>query len=153
MNLRAALDTPWLTVRVQILLGAVFVAAALPKIADPPSFAHMIYNYRMLPGALVNSAGLFLPWFELLTGMALVLGIWRRTASVAIGALLLVFIVAIGFNLVRANPIDCGCFDVSAAGRSVEERFQDMGWVIARDVGMLALVAQSAWAERTPRTT
>jgi uncharacterized membrane protein YphA (DoxX/SURF4 family) len=153
VNLRAALDTPWLTVRVQILLGAVFVAAALPKIADPPSFAHMIYNYRMLPGALVNSAGLFLPWFELLTGMALVLGIWRRTASVAIGALLLVFIVAIGFNLVRANPIDCGCFDVSAAGRSVEERFQDMGWVIARDVGMLALVAQSAWAERTPRTT
>lgn len=153
MNLRAALDTPWLTVRVQILLGAVFVAAALPKIADPPSFAHMIYNYRMLPGTLVNAAGLFLPWFELLTGVALVLGIWRRTASVAIGALLLVFIVAIGFNLVRANPIDCGCFDVSAAGRSVEERFQDMGWVIARDVGMLALVAQSAWAERTPRTT
>jgi len=153
MNLRAALATPWLTVRVQILLGVVFIAAALPKIADPPSFAHMIYNYRMLPGALVNSAGLFLPWFELLTGMALVLGIWRRTASVAIGALLLVFIVAIGFNLVRANPIDCGCFDVSAAGRSVEERFQDMGWVIARDVGMLALVAQSAWAERTPRTT
>lgn len=153
MNLRAALETPWLTVRVQILLGAIFVAAALPKIADPPSFAHMIYNYRMLPGTLVNAAGLFLPWFELLTGVALVLGIWRRTASVAIGALLLVFIVAIGFNLVRANPIDCGCFDVTAAGRSVEERFQDMGWVIARDVGMLALVAQSAWAERTPRTT
>jgi putative oxidoreductase len=153
MNLRAALATPWLTVRVQILLGVVFVVAALPKIADPPSFAHMIYNYRMLPGPLVNAAGLFLPWFELLTGVALVLGIWRRTASVAIGALLLVFIVAIGFNLVRANPIDCGCFDVSAAGRSVEERFQDMGWVIARDVGMLALVAQSAWAERTPRTT
>ncbi len=153
MNLRAALASPWLTVRVQILLGVVFIVAALPKIADPPSFAHMIYNYRMLPGALVNAAGLFLPWFELLTGVALVLGIWRRTASAAIGALLLVFIVAIGFNLVRANPIDCGCFDVAAAGRSVEERFQDMGWVIARDVGMLVLVVQSVWAEWTPRPT
>jgi putative oxidoreductase len=153
VNLRAALASPWLTVRVQILLGVVFVVAALPKIADPPSFTHMIYNYRMLPGPLVNAAGLFLPWFELLTGVALVLGLWRRTASVAIGALLVVFIVAIGFNLARANPIDCGCFDVSAAGRSAEERFQDMGWVIVRDVGMLALVAQSAWSERTPRTT
>jgi uncharacterized membrane protein YphA (DoxX/SURF4 family) len=148
VNLRAALATPWLTVRVQILLGVVFVVAALPKIADPPSFAHMIYNYRMLPGTLVNAAGLFLPWFELLTGVALVLGIWRRTASVAIGALLLIFIVAIGFNLVRANPIDCGCFDVSAVGRSVEERFRDMGWVLARDVGMLLLVGQSLWSER-----
>jgi uncharacterized membrane protein YphA (DoxX/SURF4 family) len=148
VNLRAVLVSPWLTVRAQILLGVVFIVAALPKIADPPSFAHMIYNYRMLPGPLVNSAGLFLPWFELLTGVALVLGIWKRTASAAIGALLLVFIVAIGFNLVRANPIDCGCFNVSAAGLSVEERFQDMWWVIARDVGMLVFVGQSLWSER-----
>ena len=148
MTARGVLGHPWLTVRVQILLGAVFIVAALPKIADPPSVAHMIYNYRMLPGALVNGAGLFLPWFELLTGVALVLGIWRRTASSAIGILLLLFIVSIGFNLIRGNPIDCGCFDVSAAGRSVEERFQDMGWVIARDVGMLLLVGQSLWSER-----
>jgi hypothetical protein len=152
VTVRDALVSPWLTVRVQLLLGAVFIIAALPKIADPPSFSHMIYNYRMLPGPLVNAAGLFLPWFELLTGVALVLGLFRRTASAAIGALLLVFILAIGFNLIRGNPIDCGCFDVSAAGRSVEERFQDMWGVVARDVGMLALVAQSLWAERTPRT-
>jgi uncharacterized membrane protein YphA (DoxX/SURF4 family) len=142
---------PWLTVRVQILLGTVFVVAALPKIADPPSFAHMIYNYRMLPGGLVNLAGLFLPWFELLSGVALVLGLWRRTATIAIGGLLVLFVLAIGLNLVRANPIDCGCFDVSAAGRSVAERFQDMWWVVVRDVLMLALVVQSLWAERTAR--
>jgi hypothetical protein len=153
VTVRSALVSPWLTVRVQLLLGTVFIVAALPKIADPPSFSHMIYNYRMLPGPLVNAAGLYLPWFELLAGVALVLGLFRRTASTAIGALLLVFILAIGFNLIRGNPIDCGCFDVSAAGRSVEERFQDMWWVVARDVGMLALVAQSLWAERTPPTT
>jgi uncharacterized membrane protein YphA (DoxX/SURF4 family) len=147
VTLRRALSSPWLTVRGQILLGVVFVAAALPKIADPPSFAHMIYNYRLLPGQLVNGAGLFLPWFELLSGVALVLGIWKRTASAAIGALLLVFIAAIGFNLFRGNPIDCGCFDVSAAGRSVAERFREMWWVVARDLGMLLLVGQSLWVE------
>lgn len=151
MTPRKFLTHPWLTVRVQILLGTVFVVAALPKIADPPSFAHMIYNYRMLPGGLVNLAGLFLPWFELLAGVALVLGLWRRTATVAIGALLVVFIAAIGFNLARSNPIDCGCFDVSVVGRSVTERFRDMWGVVVRDVGMLALVAQSLWAERTAR--
>ena len=42
--------SPWFSIRVQLALGALFVAAAIPKILDPPSFAHMIYNYRLLPG-------------------------------------------------------------------------------------------------------
>lgn len=139
---RQRLTHPWLTVRVQIALGVIFVAAALPKIVDPPSFAHMIYNYRMLPLPLVNVSALVLPWVELLSGLALVLGIWRRTATGIIGALLLVFVAAIGWNLAQGNAIDCGCFDVSARDRSVEERLADMRFVLLRDVGMLLLVAQ-----------
>ena len=57
--------------------------AALPKIGDPPGFAHMIYNYKILPGPLVNPAALVMPWAELLMGVALVCGIWRRTAASA----------------------------------------------------------------------
>lgn len=142
MTFREALTHPWLTVRTQIALGVFFVVAALPKIADPPSFAHMVYNYRLLPGPLVNPAALTLPWMELLMGVALVCGIWRRTAAWLVGALLVVFIAAISVNLLRGNAIDCGCFDVLAAGLSVEERFSDMRGVILRDLGMLLLVAQ-----------
>ena len=40
---------PWLSIRVQIALGAVFVAAAIPKILDPPAFAK---NKESLEGAL-----------------------------------------------------------------------------------------------------
>lgn len=142
MTVREALTHPWLTVRTQIALGIFFVVAALPKIADPPSFAHMVYNYRLLPGPLVNLAALTMPWAELLMGIALICGIWRRTAAWLVGALLAVFIVAIAINLLRGNAIDCGCFDVAAAGLSVEERFHEMWMVIVRDVGMLLLVAQ-----------
>ena len=142
MTLREALTHPWLTVRTQIALGVFFVAAALPKIADPPSFAHMVYNYRILPGPLVNLTALAMPWAELFLGIALVCGIWRRTSASLVGALLLVFIVAISVNLLRGNAIDCGCFDVTAAGRSFEERIRDMWCVIFRDLGMLALVVQ-----------
>jgi uncharacterized membrane protein YphA (DoxX/SURF4 family) len=142
VTLREALTHPWLTVRTQIALGIFFVVAALPKIADPPSFAHMVYNYRLLPGPLVNLAALTMPWAELLMGIALICGIWRRTAAWLVGALLGVFIVAISINLIRGNAIDCGCFDVASAGLSVEERFHDMWLVIVRDVGMLLLVAQ-----------
>lgn len=146
MTLTDRLASPWLTLRVQIALGVFFVAAALPKIVDPPAFAHMIYNYRIVPGAFVNILALVMPWFELLAGIALILGIWTRTSAALIGALLGVFIVAISFNLARGNAIDCGCFDVAAAGKTVAERITDMWWVVIRDLGMLVMVAQILWA-------
>ncbi len=146
MTLSERLASPWLTVRVQIALGVFFVAAALPKVVDPPAFAHMVYNYRLVPGAFVNLMALVMPWFELLAGIALILGIWTRTSAAMIGALLGVFIVAISVNLARGNAIDCGCFDVSAAGRTVAERLADMRWVVIRDLGMLAMVVQILWA-------
>ena len=146
MTLADRLSSPWLTIRVQIALGVFFVAAALPKIVDPPGFAHKIYNYRLVPGGLVNLMGLVMPWLELLAGLALILGIWTRTSAALIGALLLVFVAAISINLARGNAIDCGCFDVSAAGKSVGERLEDMRWVVIRDAGMLVMVAQVLWA-------
>lgn len=138
---------PWLTVRVQILLGLFFIMSALPKIADPPSFAQMIYNYRLVTSNLggahvLNLFALSLPWLELLLGLALVLGIWRRTAVIFVGALLVTFIVAISINLARGNAIDCGCFDPVGSNKTTEQRFLDMGWTIVRDVAMLAMVVQ-----------
>jgi putative oxidoreductase len=148
MTVSNALTHPWLTIRVQLALGIFFVVAALPKLGDPPSFAHMVYNYRIVPGALVNLMALTMPWLELLCGLALVLGIWKGTARTIIAALLLVFIVAISINLARNNAIDCGCFDVTAAGKTHEERIADMRFVVIRDLGMLLMCAQLWWAER-----
>jgi putative oxidoreductase len=142
---------PWLTVRVQIALGVIFVVAALPKIVDPPSFAHMIYNYKLIPWALVKPMALVMPWLELLCGLALILGIWKGTARTIIAALLLTFIIAISINLLRGNAIDCGCFDVSAANKTTEERFADMRLVILRDIGMLLMAAQLWYASTRER--
>lgn len=149
MTFREAVTSPWLTIRVQLALGVFFVAASLPKIVDPPSFAHMIYNYRIVPGALINIMALTMPWIELLSGLALILGIWKEAARTIVAAMLLIFIVAISINLARNNAIDCGCFDVSAAGKSHEERIADMRFVIFRDLGMLLMCAQMWWAGRT----
>ena len=145
------LTHPWLTIRVQLALGAIFIAAALPKITDPPSFAHMIYNYRILPASLVNISALTMPWIELLAGLALVLGIWKNAARNVIAAMLVTFIIAIAFNLARGNNIDCGCFDVSAANKTPEEQFADMRMVILRDLGMLLMCAQLWLAARRER--
>jgi putative oxidoreductase len=145
-EVRDLLAGDWLSTRVSIALGLFFVVSALPKLADPPSFAHMIYNYRLAPGPLVNLGALVLPWLELTCGIALILGIWNRTAAAVVGALLLVFVVAVSVNLLRGHAIDCGCFDVRDAGKPAPERLHDMRMVIVRDAGMILMVAQILWA-------
>src|SRR5581483_7276646 len=107
----------------------------------------MIYNYKIVPWALINPMALIMPWLELLCGVALVLGIWKGAARTLIGAMLVVFIVAISINLARGNAIDCGCFNVADAGKTYEQRITDMKVDIVRDLGMLLMVVQGWWAE------
>lgn len=149
--MRRYLAHPWLTIRVQLALGAIFVIAAIPKIADPPSFAHMIYNYRLVPASLINISALVMPWVELLAGLALILGVWKVAARNLIGILLAIFIVAISINLVRDNAIDCGCFNVADRGKTHEQRIFDMKVDVVRDLGMLLMVAQLWWAAKRER--
>ncbi|HJT17850.1 MAG TPA: MauE/DoxX family redox-associated membrane protein [Thermoanaerobaculia bacterium] len=142
------LTHPWLSIRVQLALGVIFIVASIPKIVDPPSFAHMIYNYKIVPWPLINFMALVMPWVELLCGFALVFGIWKGAARSIIAAMLVVFIVAISINLIGGHAIDCGCFNVSDANKTEAERFADMRWDILRDLGMLLMTAQLWWAAR-----
>lgn len=143
--------SPWLTVRCQFLLAALFVVAGVAKIADPPAFAHEIHNYRLLPGGAVNALALVLPWLEVVAGVALFLGVFRRTAAGVVALLLIVFIGAIGINLAKGRPIDCACFGVSKAAKTDAQRLNDMKLVILRDVGMLLLAGQILLATRPAR--
>jgi len=142
MSLRRLLLHPWLRILCQLALGGLFVAAALPKLLDPPGFAKALWAYRLLPGWSIHPMALVLPWFELLCGLALAVGLWRRTTAAALAALLTTFILALSFNLARRHPVDCGCFSTQASTRSDAERLGDMRWTILRDLGLLLLAAQ-----------
>lgn len=144
----ARLASPWLTSRVQFVLAAVFVVAGFGKVADPPGFAHEIHNYKLLPGVAINAVTIVLPWVEVAAGLALFFGLARRSAARIMGVLLLVFVAALSINLVRGRPVDCGCFGTSRVVKTDIERLRDMKWVIARDVGLLLLVAQVLGAAR-----
>jgi putative oxidoreductase len=148
---RRILQHPVLSWIARVALGAVFVVAATPKIADPPSFAHMIYNYRILPGTLVNPAAILMPWVELLAGLALLAGPLRRGAAALTMALLVVFLLAIGTNLARNRAVQCGCFDVHAAEKSHSEQISEMRGVLLRDAGLLLLAVQALAAGMAAR--
>jgi uncharacterized membrane protein YphA (DoxX/SURF4 family) len=140
--------SPWLTARVQFVLAAIFVVAGFGKIMDPPGFAHELHNFRLLPGAAVNALALVLPWVEVVAGAALFLGIGRLASARIMGVLLTVFVLALTINLVRRHPVDCGCFGGPKVPKTDSQRLGDMKIAIARDLGMLLLVAQVLAATR-----
>jgi uncharacterized membrane protein YphA (DoxX/SURF4 family) len=98
-------------------MGVLFLAAALPKLADPVGFAHAVENYHLLPTPAERILALVLPAVELLVGVALLLGIADAGASLLAFALMLVFTAAVGTALARGLDISCGCFDTREGTR------------------------------------
>ena len=102
----------------RLILGVTFVYASLDKIAHPEQFAKIIYNYRILPGFLINIFAVTLPWVELLAGLFLILGIFTESASLLISFLLVIFVIAISINVfIRGVDLNCGCFSTNPAGK------------------------------------
>lgn len=125
----------------RIALGGVFIYAAIPKIADPVAFAGSVAAYRILPYFWNYVAAAVLPFLELICGVLLVLGIRVRTGALIIGALNLVFMLALASAIVRGLDIDCGCFRQGGG--------QTTPWLaLARDVVFLAMTGAVLRCER-----
>ena len=101
----------------RLILGATFVYASLDKIAHPEQFAKIVYNYKILPGFLINIYAVTLPWVELLAGLFLILGIFTESASLLISFLLVIFLIDISINILRGANLNCGCFSTNPAGK------------------------------------
>lgn len=122
----------------RFVLGAIFIAAGIPKILDTASFAGVVYNYHLLPDTLINVFAITLPWVEVIIGGMLILGIWLPGAVVLYNLLMIAFISALIFNMARGIDISCGCFSTDS------EDIIDMG-TIFRDILMLCASAYLAY--------
>lgn len=119
------LRRPALHALLGIGLGAVFLYASYDKILQPGEFARIVYHYQILgPNQHVgpwasNLLAVTLPWIEVVLGLALVTGVWRREAAALASGLLVVFVAAVASALLRGIDIaNCGCFSVSGEGRA-----------------------------------
>ena len=133
------LRQPWTVRLCAWILGATFIAAAVPKIIDPPGFAETIHAYRLVPEVALAPLALVPPWLELGLGLALISGWARRSAALLTFLMLAVFMAALAINLARGNPVDCGCFGVSTAVRTVPERLRAMRLDLLRDAALLLI--------------
>lgn len=100
----------------RVLLGALFIYAAAGKIADPSAFARVIHNYRFLPDALLNISAIIIPWVELISGIFMLAGIFKRGSSLLILTLLVIFTIALIQAYFRGLDIACGCFNLDTTG-------------------------------------
>lgn len=147
-RLNALLRSEWLAVRTQIALGCIFVAAALPKLKDPPAFAKSIWQYAMLPDWIINLKAVALPGIEIVAGLALITGIQRRAGAWLCAAMLVMFTLALAYNIAVENPLNCSCFDLNPKPKTCAELLAEMKWKIPRDLGMLAMAVHVLWVRR-----
>jgi len=112
------LDNRWVELACRFFVGGVLIYASIAKIQHPAAFAGVVNDYRLLPLPASNLLAIGLPWIELLTGLALITGVWRAEAALVAVGLLGVFIAALSINLYRGLEIECGCLSLSG-GRDI----------------------------------
>ncbi len=109
----------WIFLALRWAIGAIFIYAAIAKIANPMAFAEQVDNYRLLPYFLVTLVAAILPWLELFCGLLLIVGKWLPGAALILLALNLIFLIAIISALAKGLDISCGCFSVSGEGTRI----------------------------------
>jgi putative oxidoreductase len=127
----------------RIGLAAVFVYAAIPKLLDPGEFAAAIQNYRAVPESVVGHIALFVPVFEIVIAIGLLVPPYTRGAALLGTLLLVVFGAAMAQARWRGIDLSCGCF-----GAAFEAK---VSWLtVTRTLGLAGLSACLLFAARQP---
>ena len=100
----------WFWRVLDLVVGGVFIYAGGLKMLDPVQLANDIDNYKILPWTPGVGLAFYLPWLEILCGLALIFRFLYRGALSILIALVVIFIGATIAAKVRGLDITCGCF-------------------------------------------
>jgi len=93
-----------------LVVGGVFIYAGVVKALQPVRFASDIDNYKILPWTISVGLAFYLPWLEILCGLALFLRRLYLGGLSILTALVLIFSGVTIAAKVRGLDITCGCF-------------------------------------------
>jgi uncharacterized membrane protein YphA (DoxX/SURF4 family) len=114
-----------------LMAGLMFIYAGAVKLIDPPRFASDINNYQIIPWSLGVLLAFYLPWLELLCGLALIFHRLLAGALAITTALMVVFIGATIAAKARGIDVACGCFGNASSNLTLT-------WHLTLDAGILA---------------
>ena len=103
---------PWVAVLIRVLIGGVFIFSGFSKLLLPHAeVVALVQQYQVLPAWLVSITAMFLPWIEVGSGTALLIGFCTTPAALLIAVQLVNFSILMVIVLAAGIPIeDCGCF-------------------------------------------
>jgi putative oxidoreductase len=116
---------------VEFIVGCIFIYAGVIKALDPIRFASDIDNYKIFPWAISARLAFYLPWLEILCGLALIARRLYLGGLSILTALTSIFIVATIAAKIRGLDITCGCFGHASKNWSFSAH-------IALDLSLLA---------------
>lgn len=144
MNAAPARNRSRLIVRrlLALLAGAVFVYAGVLKVRAPLEFANDLSNYHLLPWPIGVRLAFYLPWLEILAGLALIFHRLFSGALAITAALMVVFIGATIWAKVQGINVACGCFGAASSNLTFTSHLVLNGSILA----VLAIL----WFSRDP---
>lgn len=123
-----------------LIIGFIFFVAGILKLMDPVGVDLIVSEYlKFLHLGFLNSGAYLiasiLSLLETITGIALMVGVWRRITAIISGIMLL-FFTLLTIILVIVNPnMDCGCFGeaihLTHAQSLIKNIFLCILWAIA----------------------
>lgn len=116
-----------------IAFGGLFVYAGLNKVRGVGliAFTDDIRSFHLLTDPWVAWLAMSLPWLEIFSGAAVMLGILRQGGLLVLSILLLVFLGALIQAWMRDINVTCGCFGHTGQETGVAK-------LIAQDLILLA---------------
>ncbi len=97
----------WLS---RFILAGVFIYSGYLKSRATLQFAVAITGYKLVPENMILPLATYLPWIEIVLGLALLIGWKIRYFSIAAALLLLSFMVVLAITYFRGIETSCGCF-------------------------------------------
>jgi hypothetical protein len=100
---------------------------------DPAHFGATIKAFAILHTDLIPFVAFTLPWFEVICGMALIVGVFPRGAATILNFLLIAFCAAMITVMIRKIDVECTCFGKFLGGK--------VGWMsLGRNAIFLAIL-------------
>jgi uncharacterized membrane protein YphA (DoxX/SURF4 family) len=109
---RQVVNNKYTLLALRLILGTIFILAAVGKIPESAKFVDVVTGYGLLPWDLARAYGIILPWLELTIGICLVLGLLTRLAAGVTILMIISFIIANGTAIYSYGYYAdlCGCF-------------------------------------------
>ncbi len=92
---------------VRIIIGVMFVISGSIKMTNLIVFRDTINLFNIIPENFNNLITILIPSIELLSGIFLVLNLFKKGVISLLIPLLIIFAFAIGINVYRGESFDC----------------------------------------------